>query len=123
MAEQRPRFGRVAAGTALVAGVEDAITRDAGARHAHRRAEDAVQPDRCDPITQRLGVQLSCTAITSEVGQSAAGGAVMVGYPYAAGGAVDTAATRSARRAAAPAKGSSRHKSPRWSTRRARRDR
>lgn len=84
VAEQRPRFGRVAAGTGLVAGVESAITSDARARHATGELKTLVRRADCRRIG-RLGsrVRLSCTAITSEVAPSAGSNGVLVGYPYA----------------------------------------
>src|SRR4051812_49890679 len=90
VAEQRPRFGRVAAGTPLIAGVEHAITRDAGARHATGELKTRVRRTDCHPITHGSAIQLSCTAITSEVAKSEAGGALVVGYPYPGGGVRST---------------------------------
>jgi type II secretory pathway pseudopilin PulG len=112
IAEQRPRFGRVAAGTPLVAGVEEAITRDARARHATGELKTPVLRTDCKPISHGSAIQLSCTAITSDVPESGAGGALVVGYPYGA------AVTRSTRRYAIcktsgrPGEGSFTHKAP-----------
>jgi C4-dicarboxylate-specific signal transduction histidine kinase len=91
--EQRPRFGRVPAGIALIPGVEQAITRDARARHATGELETAVQRANCD--RDRIDgkrIVLACTAVTHEVAPSAATGGALVGYPYAA--AVSSATRR-----------------------------
>jgi hypothetical protein len=113
VAEQRPRFGRVAAGTALVAGVEAAITRDAAARHETGELKTAVQRTDCHRIgTQGERVRLACTAVTSDVRGTDSSGGVLIGYPYAA------AFTPSSRRYALcktsghPGEGSFTHKAP-----------
>ncbi len=112
VAEQRPRFGRVAAGTPVVAGVEDAITRDAGARHATGELKTPVRRTECHPITHGSAIQLSCTAITSEVAQSAAGGAVVVGYPYASRVVRSTGRYAICKTSGRPGEGSFTHKAP-----------
>jgi hypothetical protein len=112
-AEQRPRFGRVAAGSGLIAGVEQAITRDARARHATGELKTLVRRADCHEIG-KLGarLRLSCTAITSEVAPSAANGGVLVGYPYA--GAVTPRSGRYAicKTSGRPGEGSFTHKAP-----------
>jgi hypothetical protein len=112
-AEQRPRFGRVAAGTTLIAGVEDAITHDARARHATGELKTLVRRADCHKIG-RLGsrIQLSCTAITSEVAPSAAGGGVQVGYPYASGVTPATRRFAICKTSGRPGEGSFTHKAP-----------
>jgi hypothetical protein len=110
-AEQKPRFGRVAAGTGLIAGVEQAITRDALARHATGELETPVKRADCD-VFGRTGqrISLGCTAVTSEVAPSAANGGVLIGYPYAA--AVSSATRRYAicKTSGQPGEGSFTHK-------------
>jgi len=88
-AEQRPRRGRLVvegAGAApLLAGVEDAITRDAQARVEAGELETPVQRTDCRLLDRaRNRLLLGCTAVTSDVpaGSSSAGG--LVGYPYRA---------------------------------------
>ncbi len=113
IAEQRPRFGRVAAGAPLVAGVENAITRDARARLATGELKTRVRRADCHTIGRRgPRIQLSCTAITSEVAPSAAGGGVLIGYPYAS--AVTPATRRFAicKTSGRPGEGSFTHKAP-----------
>jgi hypothetical protein len=112
-AEQRPRFGRVAAGTGLIVGVEEAVTRDARARNATGELKTRARRTDCHSIgRQGARIQLSCTAITSEVAPSAAGGGVTVGYPYA--GAVTPATRRYAicKTSGRPGEGSFTHKAP-----------
>jgi hypothetical protein len=112
-AEQRPRFGRVVAGSGLFTGVEEAITRDARARLVTGELKTRVRRTDCHTIG-RLGsrIQLSCTAITSEVAPSAAGGGVLIGYPYAS--AVTPATRRYAicKTSGRPGEGSFTHKAP-----------
>ena len=112
MAEQRPRFGRVAAGTPLVAGVEDAITRDARARNATGELKTPVRRTDCHPIGRGAGIKLSCTAITTEVGRSASTEGLVVGYPYA--GMVTPSTRRYAicKTSGRPGEGSFTHKAP-----------
>jgi hypothetical protein len=91
--EQKPRFGRVAAGTDLIAGVEAAIVRDARARHATGELETLVKRADCDrDQAGRDGkrIVLACTAVTHEVAPSAAGGGALIGYPYAGAVSTDT---------------------------------
>jgi hypothetical protein len=113
VAEQRPHFGRVATGIALFTGVEEAITSDARARLATGELKTRVRRTDCHTIG-RLGsrIQLSCTAITSEVAPSAAGGGVLIGYPYAS--AVTPATRRFAicKTSGRPGEGSFTHKAP-----------
>lgn len=112
-AEQRPRLGRVAAGTGLIAGVEQAITRDALARHATGELETPVKRADCE-VFGRTGqrISLGCTAVTSEVAPSAANGGVLIGYPYAA--AVSSATRRYAicKTSGSPGEGSFTHRDP-----------
>jgi hypothetical protein len=84
-AEQRPRTGTltVAGTVGAVAGVERAITRDAGARVATGELDTRVRRTDCHSTGRDAGrLLLACTAITSEVDSSAAGGGVVIGYPY-----------------------------------------
>jgi type II secretory pathway pseudopilin PulG len=112
IAEQRPRFGRVAAGTPLVAGVEEAITRDARARRATGELKTPVRRTECEVIGRGTGIKLSCTAITTEVGRSASTEGLVVGYPY--GGMVSPATRRYAicKTSGRPGEGSFTHKAP-----------
>jgi hypothetical protein len=96
-----------------VAGVELAITRDARTRHASGELKTLVRRANCQKIgTLGSRIRLSCTAITSEVAPSAAGGGVQVGYPYA--GAVTPASRRYAicKTSGRPGEGSFTHKAP-----------
>jgi type II secretory pathway pseudopilin PulG len=86
-AEQRPRTGKLAAGdlAAAIAGVEEAITRDARARHASGELHTLVKRTDCHPLGRRAGrVMLGCTAITSEVKPSEVTRGLTVGYPFRA---------------------------------------
>jgi type II secretory pathway pseudopilin PulG len=112
-AEQRPRFGRVATGTALFAGVEAAITRDARARHATGELKTLVRRTDCHTIGRRGSrIQLSCTAITSEVAPSAGGGGVLIGYPYASAVAPATRRYAICKTSGRPGEGSFTHRAP-----------
>jgi hypothetical protein len=113
VAEQRPRFGRLAPGIGLIAGVEQAITRDARSRHATGELETLVRRADCERIgTAGSRIRLSCTAITSEVAPTAGNGGVVVGYPYA--GAIAPASRRYAicKTSGRPGEGSFTHKAP-----------
>jgi hypothetical protein len=111
--EQRPRFGRVAAGTGLIAGVEEAIVRDARARHATRELETAVQRTDCERIGRDgQRIVLGCTAVTHEVAPSAANGGVLIGYPYAAAVATGTRRYAICKTSGHPGEGSFTHKTP-----------
>jgi hypothetical protein len=112
VAEQRPRFGRLTAGTPLIAGVEDAITRDARARHATGELKTLVRRTDCHPVGRGAGLKLSCTAITTEVGRSASTEGLVVGYPYA--GMVTQSTRRYAicKTSGRPGEGSFTHKAP-----------
>ena len=112
-AEQRPRFGRVAAGSGLVAGVEQAITRDALARHATGELKTVVKRADCKRIgTFGARVRLACTAITSEVAPTEGNGGVLVGYPYAAAFSPDTRRYALCKTSGRPGEGSFTHKAP-----------
>jgi hypothetical protein len=112
-AEQRPRFGRVASGTALFDGIEAAITRDARARHASGELKTLVQRTDCHPIGRRGSrIQLSCTAITSDVAPSAGGGGVLIGYPYASAVAPATRRYAICKTSGRPGEGSFTHRAP-----------
>jgi hypothetical protein len=81
-AEQRPRTGTLAGG-AFIAGVERAITRDARARQATGELDTRVRRTDCHPVGHDgPRTLLACTAVTSDVPPSAAGGGVLIGYPY-----------------------------------------
>ena len=86
-AEQRPRTGVLGAGgaAAAIAGVEQAITRDARARVATGELRTPVQRADCRTLG-RGGVRLvlACTAITSDVAPSPGVRGVTIGYPYRA---------------------------------------
>jgi hypothetical protein len=112
VAEQRPRFGRVGAGTPLIAGVEEAITRDALARRAKGELKTLVRRTDCHQIGRGAGLKLSCTAITSEVARSASTEGLVVGYPYA--GMVKPSTRRYAicKTSGRPGEGSFTHKAP-----------
>ena len=86
-AEQRPRTGVLAAGgaAAAIAGVEQAITRDAGARMATGELRTPVRRADCRALGRAGGrVVLACTAITSDVASSPGVRGVTIGYPYRA---------------------------------------
>jgi hypothetical protein len=89
-AEQRPRRGRIAAGTApnravLIAGVEHAITRDATTRANAGELEHRARRTECRPLNRdRSRLLLSCTAITREVRASENSSGVVLGYSYRA---------------------------------------
>jgi hypothetical protein len=113
VAEQRPRFGRVATGTALIAGIEDAITRDARARLTTGELKTRVRRTDCHSIGRRGSrIQLSCTAITSEVAPSAAGSGVLVGYPYASAVTPTTRRYAICKTSGRPGEGSFTHRAP-----------
>jgi hypothetical protein len=82
-AEQRPRVGTLAGGAAI-AGVERAITRDARAREATGELDTRVRRTDCHPVGHDAAerILLACTAVTSDVAPSDAGGGVLIGYPY-----------------------------------------
>jgi hypothetical protein len=82
-AEQRPRVGTLAGGGAI-AGVERAITRDARARQGTGELDTRAQRTDCHPVGHDAArrILLACTAVTSDVAPSAAGGGVLIGYPY-----------------------------------------
>ena len=83
----RPRTGNVAAGgaAAVVAGVEEAITRDARARHAAGELATQVRHTDCHTLGRDAGrLVLACTAITSEVAPSETTRGLSVGYPFRA---------------------------------------
>jgi hypothetical protein len=85
--EQRPRAGRLApaAPAALIAGVEDAITRDAAARRKTGELQTPVRRTECRRLGSADGrLVLSCTAITSELAPSDVTRGVTIGYPYRA---------------------------------------
>jgi len=95
IAEQRPRKGKLEArptaareaypAAALVAGVEEAITRDARARAATREFQNRARRTDCRTLGRARGrLLLECTAITSEQGRSEATEGLVVGYPYRA---------------------------------------
>jgi hypothetical protein len=86
-AEQRPRTGKLAAGSAtvMIAGVERAITRDARARAATGELHNRVRRTDCHTLGRDAGrLVLSCTAITSEVEPSESTRGFVVGYPFRA---------------------------------------
>ncbi|MEA2363057.1 MAG: hypothetical protein QOD71_2202 [Thermoleophilaceae bacterium] len=92
-AEQRPRTGRLRAGDAAtaIAGVEEAITRDAGARNATGELATPVRRTDCRTLGREAGrVVLACTAITSEVKPSVVTRGFVVGYPFRAAVSPDT---------------------------------
>jgi hypothetical protein len=72
-AEQRPRTGTLAGGS-FIAGVEQAITRDARARQATGELDTRVQRTDCHSIGHDgARTLLGCTAVTSEIPPSAGG--------------------------------------------------
>jgi hypothetical protein len=86
-AEQRPRTGKLAPGgaAAAIAGVEEAITRDATARRATGELATRVRRTDCRTLGRDAGrLVLSCTAITSEVKPSDVTRGLVVGYPFRA---------------------------------------
>jgi hypothetical protein len=89
-AEQRPLRGRLAAGTApnravLIAGVEQAVTRDASTRANAGELEHRARRTECRPLGRDRGrLLLSCTAITREVPASDNSSGVVIGYGYRA---------------------------------------
>ena len=88
-AEQRPRRGRLAAGIAsnarLIAGVEQAVTRDAITRANAGELEHRARRTECRPLGRdRSRLLLSCTAITREVPASENSSGVVLGYSYRA---------------------------------------
>jgi hypothetical protein len=94
-AEQRPRTGTLAPGpsAAAIAGVEDAITRDAAARVGTGELDTPVKRTACRELgRQGPRLVLACTAVTSELKPSAGVRGVIVGYPYR--GAVSPAGGR-----------------------------
>jgi hypothetical protein len=112
-AEQRPRFGRVAVGTGLIAGVEQAITRDALARHATGELKTAVRRTDCQTFgRQGARISLGCTAVTSDVAPSAANGGVLIGYPYAAAVSSSTRRYAICKTSGSPGEGSFTHRDP-----------
>jgi hypothetical protein len=111
--EQKPRFGRVAAGTGLIAGVQEAIVRDAHARHATGELKTPVQRADCDRMGRDARrIELACTAITHEIAPSAANGGVVIGYPYAAAVATDTRRYAICKTSGHPGEGSFTHQTP-----------
>lgn len=113
VAEQKPRFGRVAAGTALLSGVEQAVTRDAAARHETGELKTPVQRADCKQIgTLGSRLRLSCTAITSDVPSSDANGRVVIGYPYAGAVAPSTRRYAICKTSGRPGEGSFTHLAP-----------
>jgi len=82
-AEQRPRSGTIASGSAI-AGVEAAITADARARLATGELETRVKRTDCRPAGHDAEerVLLACTAVTSDVPGSETSRGVLIGYPY-----------------------------------------
>ena len=112
-AEQRPRSGRVAAGTELIAGVEQAITRDALARHATGELKTPVKRADCQTFgRQGARISLGCTAVTSDVPPSAGGGGVLIGYPYAAAVTATTRRYAICKTSGSPGEGSFTHRNP-----------
>jgi len=113
VAEQRPRFGEVAAGTPLLAGIEQAVTRDARARHETGELETLVRSTDCTRIgTVGSRLRLSCTAVTSNVAPSEANGGVLIGYPYAAAVAPSTRRYAICKTSGRPGEGSFTHLAP-----------
>ena len=111
--EQKPRFGRVAAGTELVAGVESAIVRDAHARHATGELKTPVIRADCKAIGRDgARASLACTAVTSDVAPSAGGGGVLIGYPYAAAVTATTRGYAICKTSGHPGEGSFTHRDP-----------
>ena len=111
--EQRPRFGRIPAGTGLIAGVEAAIVRDARARHATGELKTPVQRADCEQIGREAErIVLGCTAVTHEVAPSAANGGVLIGYPYGAAVATDTRRYAICKTSGHPGEGSFTHQTP-----------
>ena len=93
--EQRPRTGRVAAGgTAVaIAGVEQAITRDARARAATGELRTPAQGTDCDSAGREDGrLLVACTAYTHKVAPDESTVGSVIGYPYR--GAVDPSTGR-----------------------------
>ena len=112
-AEQRPRFGRVAVGTELIAGVEQAITRDALARHATGELKTPVKRADCQTFGREgARISLGCTAVTSDVAPSAGGGGVLIGYPYAAAVTATTRRYAICKTSGSPGEGSFTHRDP-----------
>jgi hypothetical protein len=86
-AEQRPRTGRATA----VAGVEEAITRDARARVRTGELDTPAIRTDCRTLSRRGGrLLLACTAVTSDVQGSEDVRGVLIGYPYRAALAPDS---------------------------------
>jgi hypothetical protein len=113
VAEQRPRFGRVAAAAALVPGIEEAITRDALARHEAGELKTAVVRTDCHRIGQSgERVRLACTAVTHEVQRTESSGGVLIGYPYAAAFTPATRRYALCKTSGRPGEGSFTHKAP-----------
>jgi hypothetical protein len=110
-AEQRPRTGTIASGSAI-GGVEAAITADAQRRVASGELETRVQRTDCHPVGHDAAqrVLLACTAVTSDVAGTENSRGVMIGYPYR--GAVAPASGRYAicKTSGRPGEGSYTHK-------------
>jgi type II secretory pathway pseudopilin PulG len=112
-AEQRPRFGRVAAGIPLLGGVEQAITRDARARHETGELKTLVRRADCERIgTLGARLRLSCTAVTTDVPATATSGRVVVGYPYAGAVAPSTRRYAICKTSGRPGEGSYTRRAP-----------
>jgi hypothetical protein len=86
-AEQRPRRGTLQAGApaGLVAGVEQAITRDAVARARSGELDNPARHTNCRALGRDGSrLLLACTAVTSQTEGSENVSGVTVGYPYRA---------------------------------------
>jgi hypothetical protein len=95
--QQRPRTARVAAGTSLVAGLEQLVDADAKQRSASGELKGNIQRARCEPYPRSSVRQAqegdpafprntySCTAVTAVIEQSDAHvGGGLVGHPFLA---------------------------------------
>ena len=83
--EQRPRHGHVVASAPAVTTIEAAITRDSTRRAASGELDNPARRTVCHPLGRGDGrTLLGCTAITSELKNTAEVTGVTVGYSYRA---------------------------------------
>jgi hypothetical protein len=109
MAEQRPRFGTASG----IAGVEEAITRDALARVETGELDTRVKRTDCEELNRAAGrVLLGCTAITSDVAAREDVAGVLIGYPYRAGFSPETGRYAICKTSGRPGEGSLKLKAP-----------